>query len=445
MKALILAAGVGQRMMPLTKDKAKCMLEVGQKTILERMLGALSKNKIHDVYLVVGHQGDQIQATFGNQWDSVKLHYLQNDRYQEGSVLSLCAARDVLKDDDFLVMDADVIFDPILLKKLIHSSHANAVLLDGDFQDTGEEMKLGVCQGKVIEISKQMEKRYELVGEGVGFYKIGRDFADSLMQRCTAFVKEDKVQAAYEDVINAWCKDQELGYELVNKLAWIEMDFQEDLAKAEREILPRLGLPSKTGIFCRYLSSKLTPVLIKTSLTPNQITMINFLNGLILLWCFSKGGYLFGVLGALLFQFFYVLDNCDGEVATIKGLKSRFGGWFDFSNDALVHSLLFPAIAVGVYRTTQNSVYLWLALSTMLGIMITFGIFMMMQAKREMGGVKHKPRQKNKMLVKVRDFALLVLVVALFNVLGLLLWAGAIGIHVFWIGVLVFKVREGDF
>ncbi|MDP3981675.1 MAG: NTP transferase domain-containing protein [Chlamydiota bacterium] len=445
MKALILTAGIGQRMMPHTQDHAKAMLPVGGKPILEHMLSSLSKAGISEAFLVVGHQKEQISKYFGRKWHDLNITYFENPRYHEGSILSLWTAREVLHSDDFLIMDADVVFDFKLINRLIRSRHQNCVLLDRDFTDTGEEMKLGVRSERVQKISKSLHETYDLIGEGVGFYKIAQASLDGLIQHCRSMIEEGKDELAYEDVIDVWCRNAQLGFELVNRLAWTEIDFFKDLEKARKVVFPNIILSEHKGIFCRFLSSKLTRFLIRTPLTPNQITISNVFVGLFLLLFFCLGGYGFGLVAALLFELFYVLDNCDGEVARIKGLGSRFGGWLDFSSDAFVHVLLFPSIAVGLWRQSHQSLYLWMALSTMIGIGITFAIFMIKQARREMGLGHDRSREENKWLVKVRDFSLLVVLAAVCNALHILLGAASIGIHVFWISVLIFRVREGDF
>ncbi|MFQ5521603.1 MAG: NTP transferase domain-containing protein, partial [Candidatus Methylomirabilia bacterium] len=117
MKAIILAAGVGRRLAPWTDRQPKCLLSVGGRPLLERMLAALDTLAIPEAFLVVGHCQEQIRARIGPRFRAVRVSYVENPEYVKGSLASLWSARMALS-GHCLIMDADVLFPTELLKRL---------------------------------------------------------------------------------------------------------------------------------------------------------------------------------------------------------------------------------------------------------------------------------------------------------------------------------------
>ncbi len=109
MTAIILVAGVARRLAPLTDATHKALLPVGGRPILARMLDALAWAGVRRAALVVGHCADQVRALAGERVGRMAIDYVVNPEYTRGSVLSLYAARQYLR-EPALVMDADVLF-----------------------------------------------------------------------------------------------------------------------------------------------------------------------------------------------------------------------------------------------------------------------------------------------------------------------------------------------
>ncbi len=240
MKAIILAAGIGKRLKPITDTTPKCLISVGGRTVLDRFLEGVVACGIDEIVLVVGHLREQIRATVGEQFGGVDVRTIDNDVYEKGSILSLWAARDELT-RDALIMDADVIFHPRLLKKLVESPHANCVLMDTSAQATGEEMMLAARSGRVTQIARTLEEPYDVCGEGVGFLKLSGAAGTLLAEQMAVFLKAgDKDGCEYEDALNLFFQDVAVGFESVESLPWTELDFIGDVERAEKEILPRI-------------------------------------------------------------------------------------------------------------------------------------------------------------------------------------------------------------
>ena len=239
MKAIILAAGVGKRLWPITQHRPKCLIEIGGKTLLHRYLDNLSSLGIQQADIVVGYKQEMIRAAVESDRRGVQVNFLVNDQFHRGSISSLWIARTAL-DDDAIVMDADVLFHREILRRLVQSSHPNALLMDDTVKQTGEECMVVAEGGRVIALTKKMPARYDVAGEGVGFLKVRHADATHAVASLQTFVDREAWQMEYEDALVEYFRAVKVGYEVIGGLPWTEIDFPEDVEKAEREILPKL-------------------------------------------------------------------------------------------------------------------------------------------------------------------------------------------------------------
>ncbi len=239
MKAVILAAGAARRLAPLTDGTNKCLLRVGGRSLLDRMLEALAAERIEETVLVVGHCQDQVRAEAGDRRGTMRIRFVENSAYAKGSILSLWAARATLAAGDTLVMDADVLFPPCLLRRLLEAPAASALLLDRSFSDTGEEVKLYGVGDRVVALGKKVvPARWDVVGEGVGFFKCSHAHAAAYLSRLAGAIEESGGINEYEDALHALLAEVPVGWADVTGLPWTEIDFEEDLRRAETVVLP---------------------------------------------------------------------------------------------------------------------------------------------------------------------------------------------------------------
>ena len=120
--------------------------------------------------------------------------------------------------------------------------------------------------------------------------------------------------------------------------------------------------PTQLFPLVRHLSYRLTPLLLKTAITPNQITTISLSLGLLCAVCFITGNHIVGIIGALLMTASYTFDNCDGEVARVKNMSSEFGAKFDDMSDWMVDASFFAALGYGTSQVMEQPflVLVWL-------------------------------------------------------------------------------------
>ena len=245
MKAVILAAGVGKRLGAVTGNRPKCLLEIGGRSLLVRYLDALLEAGIKSAVLVVGHQQELIRAAIGDAYRGLAVRYVVNNQYRRGSLYSLWLARAVF-DEDLLIMDADVLCPASFVRRLVDSPHPNAILIDEAVRQDSEERMAVIRGGRITALTKQLPPQPpELLGEGVGFLKVTRRDSEAMVAAMEPFVTRGDLDMEYEDTWEAFFRAVPVGYEKVGGQPWIEIDFPEDITRAEREVLPRMAETEK--------------------------------------------------------------------------------------------------------------------------------------------------------------------------------------------------------
>lgn len=224
MIAVLLIAGVGKR---LAGDAPKVLLEVGGRTLLDRHLENLKALDI-PVLAVTGWQAERIPVA----------RQVVNPEYRRGSLLSLKAGLAAL-DEDAILMDGDVLYDPSILADVSRLKRGFAI--DPRTDPGDEEMMVGVKGGKVRAIRRGKLPGFEVVGEGVGFFKIDRASLPALRKA----VEASDPDSDYEKALDRFVGEHGADYVLVGGRPWTEIDFEKDLIRARTEILPRLGGPKR--------------------------------------------------------------------------------------------------------------------------------------------------------------------------------------------------------
>ncbi len=194
--------------------------------------------------------------------------------------------------------------------------------------------------------------------------------------------------------------------------------------------------------FDRKISGAISRVLLKTPITPNQITVFVTGLGVWAGWLMSRAGESAKVEGALLFLLTSILDGCDGEVARAKKMISKIGGWLDLWGDNVVHVAVFYGLGLGLYKDTGLPFYITLGGVAVLGTLVSAGLASYQtwrSGQSSFNSVSGDVRDLasapvwRRRLVKMsdalarRDFVYAVVVLAFISRLSWFMWACAIG------------------
>jgi choline kinase len=233
MKAVILAAGVGTRLKPLTDHTPKGLVEVAGTPIIGHSLEAFYRAGIKEAILVTGHLHEQIEA-FARQ-QPLPCTCVYNPRYDTANnYYSLLVAEKALGGEGFVKVDSDLVFRPAVLSRMLSAEADLCIGCDPTVQLGAEEMKLLVDEaGQIRGCSKQLDPA-ACVGESIGMEKIDASFSQTLFDELRAMDGEGFTDAYYEDAYHRL--GQRGGNDIravdVAGLPWAEIDDAEDLAKA---------------------------------------------------------------------------------------------------------------------------------------------------------------------------------------------------------------------
>ena len=131
MKAVILAAGIASRLRPLTDTTPKCLLKIGERCLLERAFDALIQNGFDEFIIVTGYRQQQIVDFLQTRYPERKVTFIYNDRYEStNNIYSLWLTRPYADEEEVLLLDSDIVFDPQIVAKLLGSDKADALALN---------------------------------------------------------------------------------------------------------------------------------------------------------------------------------------------------------------------------------------------------------------------------------------------------------------------------
>jgi len=241
-KAIIFAAGVGRRLQGVTQGRPKCLVEIGGRTLLSRHVEYLGRLGVRQVVLVVGYAQEHIRQAMAADPFAQDIRWVVNEQFTRGSMTSLWAARSEM-DDDVVLMDADVLYAPTILARLLHSPMPTALLMDDSVKQESEECMIAAKSGRVLTLSKNLPPAsvYDEAGEGVGFLKVQKQDIPALLQSVQAQVEAGGLDLEYEDALKDFFLEVAVGYEKIGGIPWIEIDFPEDIERAFSEILPAVN------------------------------------------------------------------------------------------------------------------------------------------------------------------------------------------------------------
>ncbi|MFQ5953565.1 MAG: NTP transferase domain-containing protein [Kiloniellales bacterium] len=244
MKAVMLAAGVGVRMGAESTGPPKVMLRFGGRSLLDRHIEILQAVGVDELVLGVGYQAEVIESEIAGLGAEAFVRTVFNPRYEEGSLLTMLALGEAMGGGDVLLMDGDVLYDRRLMQRLMASRHRNCFLIDQDFEPGDEPVKLCLRDGAIVDFHKKVgDIDFDSCGESVGFFRFEPAVAVEILAAGEAHAAAGRHDLWYEEAIRDVLLEapNRFGYEDITGLPWIEIDFPEDIRRAESEVLPRLS------------------------------------------------------------------------------------------------------------------------------------------------------------------------------------------------------------
>ena len=231
MKALILAAGFGSRLAPLTDTIPKSLVPVNGKPILFKQIENLYENGITDITVISGYRANMLEAAVHDCFRDVNI--IESVDYRDtNNMYSAWLAREAMAGEPFLMMNADVFMDATVIESLLAFAGENAIVTDIGFY-LDESMKVIEKDGRITHISKQISQA-EALGASIDVYKFSAEGGEAFFKKCAEYIEEKGEKKLWSEV----ALDAILGEVAFEACPlngrWFEIDNHDDLAAAER-------------------------------------------------------------------------------------------------------------------------------------------------------------------------------------------------------------------
>jgi len=370
--ALILAAGLGSRLQPQTKTP-KPLTRVLGLTLAERVVCTLLDAGIRKFLVTLGHEAETVRAHLSDiaRRRGVTIDFVDAEGWERGNGASALAAKGRTGEAPFFLVMVDHLFDPGIARALAGDPPALgemrlAVDRDKDaIFDLDDVTRVKIDDGRIQAIEKTLDDW---------------DAGDTGVLLCTLGLFEGLERAAASNKHGLSDGLRELAGEGrartvdVTGLSWLDVDTPEALREAERRLMRDQSGKSRDGPVARYfnrpVSRWISRYLVRTSVTPNQISVASWILSCVAAGLMAMSGYPALALGGALAQLASIIDGCDGEIARLKHSQSEFGGWFDAVLDRYADAVLLFGLMWHEFAATGTN------LSVVLGFAAIVGSFL---------------------------------------------------------------------
>jgi choline kinase len=230
-QAVILAAGFGSRLRPLTGDRPKALVRVGAEPILGRALDALLEAGIKSAVVVTGYRQQTLLDYLALRLD-VAWATVENPAYATTNTLASLVAAAPLVDEDFFLIDGDLVVEAAVIARLDAPGARLAIDTSRPLDD--DAVKVAIADDRIAAVGKTLPPGLRAEGESIGIARIDATTAGRLLEVGRHLLASGATQAYYEAAFQALI-DEGHAFEAadVAGLRWVEVDDHEDLQRAE--------------------------------------------------------------------------------------------------------------------------------------------------------------------------------------------------------------------
>ncbi len=357
MKAIILAAGRGERM---NSSLPKPLHKILGLSLIERVIIPLIKVGIKEIIVVLGYKGKIIEKYLRKKFKDINFQFIYNGEYQKGNGTSFLCGTSLLKEKEkFLLLMADHIYSPTIIERILKEK-VPLMVVNSNFDlvnNLEKETKVKINNGYVVDIGKDL-KEFDGVDCGIFFLeKNGFNFQKELFEK--------EVELSY--LIKEFLKKEKLKALFINKKEYVfNVNDPESKKLASNYLLNNCGKEEDgmiSKIINRRLSKLFTKFLSSYNIEPLTLTIINFLLTIVAAFSF----FFSNLLGGLLVQFVSIFDGVDGEIARIKLMSTKFGAYLDSLIDRYSDTIIISAITFSHYLKTNQIWIFFFAFLTIIG------------------------------------------------------------------------------
>ncbi len=232
--AVVLSAGQGRRLLPLTADRPKCLIRIGDRSLLEWQVDALLKAGVKEVVVVSGYRTDLVESVVKKRYLRRRVRVEFNPFFDISDNLASCWIARGVMEEDFLLLNGDIIFEAEVLERVLASESAPITLtvnLKDEYDD--DDMKVKTSRGLVRRVSKTLApQQTDCESIGMLYFRgkgpaLFRAAVDKAMRHPTS------LKLWYLSIIDALAAEGVVKPCVVTGLKWAELDFPGDLEAAQ--------------------------------------------------------------------------------------------------------------------------------------------------------------------------------------------------------------------
>lgn len=235
MIVVILAAGIGQRLRPLTEKNPKSLLEINNMSLLERFIKEFTKNDVKKFMIVVGHCKEKVEEAISTLKEkyNIIIKVVENEKYDvtNTSCSTYIASKNIK--EDFILINGDNVLDPKIIKKIIKSENTG-MIIDNYKQLNEESFKIIIKNEKITEIGKELDIE-KSSGEFIGVSKVIKKDLEDFNNILHDLIKKDP-QNYYDFAYKYLSELTKIDFIFTNGLKWTEIDDFSDWEEAKKII-----------------------------------------------------------------------------------------------------------------------------------------------------------------------------------------------------------------
>jgi choline kinase len=237
MKAVILSAGQGKRLLPLTADSPKCILPIMGQTLIEWQIDELAKCGIDQVTVVLGYRAEKVERILRSRYGADRVRTVYNVAYAVSDNLVSCWAAHDEMNQDFVLLNGDTLFEAAVLKQLLETdTRPLTVVVSQKNEYDADDMKVELDGCRLVKIGKDLIPD-QVDGESIGMI-LFRDRGPMMFRDAIEKALRDPSSQMkwYLSVIDELAHDFPVWTCLIPGLQWCEVDYRADLKQAEKVV-----------------------------------------------------------------------------------------------------------------------------------------------------------------------------------------------------------------
>ena len=234
---IILAAGQGKRLLPLTKNLPKTMLKVNEKPIIDYIFSSFDFNQVEEIIVVTGHCAELVEKHLGNNFKNIPIKFIRNEIHKTtNSIYSLWLTKKYIK-NDFIIINADTIIHKDIFSILLDSEFDTGLAIDDTLEPPlpDEAMKASIKDNVIYDVSKTITAE-KTNGDAIGAYKFSFEDSKILFKEI-----QDLINNSVTDKLFTFAVQRILNKIKVYSIStkgkpWIEVDDSNDLNEFKKMV-----------------------------------------------------------------------------------------------------------------------------------------------------------------------------------------------------------------